>query len=372
MAYDPEKQRLPGAHLLPNPLKLPPAPISTVFLPPPCGRLLVTLTLGGATTAYALPDLARAAVPERLASYYHGSGWGSGNAPPPAHDSPERHPHPPGGAGAPGDAQDHVLLDADVPLPPPPSSSHDGEEEEDADTPQLIALRASPPCARGTRAPPKGYDEFFAFARERGCLDARAYGGIFADFAPFWGVERAASHPNGVDASGSKEGAGCFRTRVRTVAQWLAVTTDKRGMTALQIHGGKVARPDYQGTYFEGDWEATSAPALPDLTVLINGRDESCVVFDVKLLLAASYFSSYASSLSPAKSRDNEWGAGFVVFCVGFGLDTSSSAGESDRVGAGGDVSCTSPSFFPLPILLPPRPPHSHIKNRILRPHIEN
>ncbi|KAJ7480350.1 hypothetical protein B0H11DRAFT_2421163 [Mycena galericulata] len=38
------------------------------------------------------------------------------------------------------------------------------------------------------------------------------------------------------------------------------------------------------------------APALPDLTVLIDGRDEPRVVFDTKPLLAAAYSSSYAST----------------------------------------------------------------------------
>ncbi|KAJ7480373.1 glycosyl transferase family 90-domain-containing protein [Mycena galericulata] len=277
------------------------------------GGILVTLTLGGATTAYVRPDLARAAVPDRLASYYPGGGWGSGNAPPPAHDSPDRHPHPPGGAGAPGGAQGHAPLDADV---PPPSSSHSQDDGEE-DTPQLTALRASQPhtlsSARARyslqtgRAPPRGYDEFFAFAQERECLvDARAYSGVFADFAPFWALEAAshsaagsASSSNGVEA---KEGAGWFRTRVRTVAQRLAAAPDKRGMTALQIKAGKVVRPDYQGTYFDGDWETTVnkfATALPDLTVLINGRDEPRVVFDVKPLLAASYASSSSSDKPP-------------------------------------------------------------------------
>ncbi|KAJ7434890.1 glycosyl transferase family 90-domain-containing protein [Mycena galericulata] len=328
------------------------------------GGILVTLTLGGATTAFVRPDLARAAVPDRLASYYPGGGWGSGNAPPPAHDSPDRHPHPPGGAGAPGGAQGHAPLDADVPPTPPspPSSSHaqdDGEE----DTAQLSALRASQPhtlpSARARyslqtgRAPPRGYDEFFAFAQERGCLvDARAYSGVFADFAPFWALE-AASHSAAGSASGSngveaKEGSGWFRTRVRTVAQRLAAAPDKRGMTALQIHGGKVVRPDYQGTYFDGDWETTVnkfAPALPDLTVLINGRDEPRVVFDVKPLLAASYASSYSSTSSSDKPPQNLTHLTSLTDPTPFALAPPSTAAFfATRPGCGGSASSLASS----------------------------
>ncbi|KAJ7434884.1 hypothetical protein B0H11DRAFT_1938117 [Mycena galericulata] len=162
-----------------------------------------------------------------------------------------------------GSTRGHTPLDSYVPPPPPPSSSHGSE-----DTPQLTALRASQPHTLSSVraryslqtgcAPPRTYGEFFVFARERGCLvDARAYGGVFADFAPFWGVERAGAGLNGVEA---KEGSS---DKLR-----LAVTTDKRGMTALQIHCGKVVRLDYQGTYFGGDWEAT-----------VN---KSCVVLDIK------------------------------------------------------------------------------------------
>ncbi|KAJ7434887.1 hypothetical protein B0H11DRAFT_2369442 [Mycena galericulata] len=251
MAYNPEATvARPLLSLTSSPSYQPHSPRCTSCLRPPYprlsipsplpSRLLVGLTLGGATTAYVRPDLARAAVPEQLALYYHGSSWGRGNALPPAHDSPDN-----------------------------------------ADTLQLTTLRASQhtlPAARAQYSLQTGR----MLLRVRRVLRVREGAGVFVGRGEGGlGLKRSRSEGN----------AGRFCTHVRTVAQQLAAATDKRGMTALQIHGGKVVRPEYEGTYWDGDWEVTVnkfAPTLPDLTVLINGCDKPHIVFDVKPLLAAS------------------------------------------------------------------------------------
>ncbi|KAJ7461174.1 hypothetical protein FB451DRAFT_1498406 [Mycena latifolia] len=166
-----------------------------------------------------------------------------------------------------------------------------------------------------------------------------------ADFAPFWAVERALSSASPLNSTSpspntSASGSGWFHERVKAFAARLAA--DERdgrsahGMSALRIRDGRVQRATYQGSYFDGDWEATIgkvcarflrsplyflgdarlafassrlpfvlylprfyakrthtplrrtqfASALPDMTLLITGRDEPRVVFDTQPLFA--------------------------------------------------------------------------------------
>ncbi|KAJ6551005.1 hypothetical protein DFH09DRAFT_1366527 [Mycena vulgaris] len=145
-------------------------------------------------------------------------------------------------------------------------------------TPFLAAARARY-ALKTSRPPPHGFDAFYAFAREHNCL-IDAYDGVHADFVPFWQVER--------------RGPGVVS---EAVAERLK--KDPRGMTALSIRDGEVHRPDYQGTYFDGDWERTInkfAAALPPRTVLINGRDEPRVMFDALPLFRASSPAASAST----------------------------------------------------------------------------
>ncbi|KAJ6485215.1 hypothetical protein DFH09DRAFT_1106306 [Mycena vulgaris] len=112
--------------------------------------------------------------------------------------------------------------------------------------PSLAAARAHY-ALKTSRPPPRGFDAFYAFAREHNCL-VDAYDDVHADLAPFWQAERLA-------------GRGWFRRRVREVAERLK--NDPRGRTALTIRDGVVHRPNYQGTYFEEDWERTINKAGP-------------------------------------------------------------------------------------------------------------
>ncbi|KAJ7461187.1 glycosyl transferase family 90-domain-containing protein [Mycena latifolia] len=289
--------------------------------------LALTVLLG---PAVGLPELP---IPDRLAGYYRppppppfpldGDG---GNEPPPpgggAGHGAHGHPRPPPpedvGAHAPLDVPEHppppppVDSGAHAPLdvPPPsspPSSPPPSPPPADSNTtatdPAVSALLASQPATLAAararyslktgRVPPRGFDAFVAFAQERGCL-VDAYAGARADFAPFWAVERALSSASPLNSTSPSASSGWFRERVKAFAARLAA--DERdgrgahGMSALRIKDGRVQRAAYQGTYFDGDWEATIgkfAAALPDMTLLINGRDEPRVVFDTQPLFAA-------------------------------------------------------------------------------------
>ncbi|KAJ6628287.1 glycosyl transferase family 90-domain-containing protein [Mycena sp. CBHHK59/15] len=120
---------------------------------------------------------------------------------------------------------------------------------------------------RSGRPPPRNYDDWFGYAQRHRCL-VDDYAQIQRDFAPFYEIARA--HP------------AFFREMVELAAT--RMLTDSRGMTAISIKDGAVHRPEYLGTYFAGDWEGTFKkflPHLPDMDVLLNGRDEPRVVFDV-------------------------------------------------------------------------------------------
>ncbi|KAJ6574542.1 hypothetical protein B0H19DRAFT_1254232 [Mycena capillaripes] len=86
--------------------------------------------------------------------------------------------------------------------------------------------------------------------------------------------------------SGGMEGGGLFRERVKEVDQRLRYEGDSHGIAVYDILE-KAHKPVYPASDFDGDWEKTikkAAASLPPMTVLINGRGEPCVVFDMGLL----------------------------------------------------------------------------------------
>ncbi|KAJ7757200.1 glycosyl transferase family 90-domain-containing protein [Mycena maculata] len=234
-----------------------------------------------AATAFFGPPL-DIPVPKFRFGHGHEDGGYVDNPPPPPHDSgdsPGRHPRPP---------PSPAPLDAEL----PPSVNADNYT-----APALAAvaaLRAAQPALAAARArytlktgrpPPRGFDAFVAFAQERNCL-VDAYAGVHADFAPFWALER--------------QEKGWFRRRVEGLEKQLLAAP--RGMIALRVHAGAVHKPDYWGSYFDDDWRAKIgqfAAHLPDLTVVINGRDEPRVVFDVAPLLESSLDSDSTLPLDP-------------------------------------------------------------------------
>jgi hypothetical protein len=55
------------------------------------------------------------------------------------------------------------------------------------------------------RPPPKGFDAFFAYAKERGCL-VDGHAGVWRDFAPFWAVEMGVAAQRVGKSGGRLEG----------------------------------------------------------------------------------------------------------------------------------------------------------------------
>ncbi|KAJ6504032.1 hypothetical protein DFH09DRAFT_1440296 [Mycena vulgaris] len=179
-------------------------------------------------------------------------------------------------ANSPTDA--HGPLDTGLPLlattasvPPP--------EFQGADA--AVSALAAAPRVR----PPHGFEAFFAFAHARRCL-VDAYGGVYADFAPFWQAERLAP--------------GWFRARVREVAErWRS-----RSGT-----GWCTARPIKCPTLTGTERGRLISSRFPPLTVLINSRDEPRVAFDALPLFQTqpshSTFASASASASISTSNAN-------------------------------------------------------------------
>ncbi|KAJ7065465.1 glycosyl transferase family 90-domain-containing protein [Mycena amicta] len=227
-----------------------------------CGGISLVLLL---SYAY-LGPAAGLPVPEPVAQYaYRPTRPFHGNPPPPS--NPGDHPHPP-----PPPQSHKPPLDS-------PDSDVDLSHAGDSTTNFLAAsLPASVSAARARyslktgRSPPRGFDAFYDFAKTRGCL-VDAYDGLHVDFAPFWRAE--------------KRKKGWFRERVGRMAEKLK--DDSHGITVLTIRDDAVHQPKTQGGYFDGDWERTITKfvhALPPMQVIINGRDEPRVVFDVAELFS--------------------------------------------------------------------------------------
>ncbi|KAF7323672.1 CAP10 domain-containing protein [Mycena kentingensis (nom. inval.)] len=227
-----------------------------------CGgvSLVLLLSYGYLGPAAGLP------VPEHIAPYsYRPSQPFGGNAPPPSDHSFGGRPH---GRPPPPDHRPPL----DDPYFDHPDLAHAADSAKQllaSQPPTVHAARARYSLKTG-RSPPQGFDAFYEFATQRGCL-VDGYDGIYADFAPFWRAE--------------KKWKGWFRERVGQMAEKLK--GDAHGVTVLTIRNGEVQRPETQGGYFDGDWEQKLTKfihALPPMQVLINGRDEPRVVFDVSEL----------------------------------------------------------------------------------------
>jgi hypothetical protein len=94
-----------------------------------------------------------------------------------------------------------------------------------------------------SRPPPRGFDAFFAFAKERGCL-VDGYAVVWRDFAPFWRVELAVAEQREKDRPGKSggrlEGKGWFRKRVEAIekraSRFLALRSFYGGAIRLRVH----------------------------------------------------------------------------------------------------------------------------------------
>ncbi|KAJ7600402.1 glycosyl transferase family 90-domain-containing protein [Mycena floridula] len=120
------------------------------------------------------------------------------------------------------------------------------------------------------RPPPKNYDRWFKFAREKKCL-IDEYDQIHRDFAPFY--QMVNKDPQ------------FFAKRMELAAE--IVRKEGIGMKTAQIRNGRYSETDSQGTSYNNDWRVTMgrfSHILPDMNFILNGRDEPRVLFDYRKL----------------------------------------------------------------------------------------
>ncbi|KAJ7286539.1 glycosyl transferase family 90-domain-containing protein [Mycena rebaudengoi] len=118
------------------------------------------------------------------------------------------------------------------------------------------------------RSPPPHYEKWFNFAKEKLCL-IDDYDQIYRDFEPFY--QLAEDDP-------------LFFQRMIDIASDM-MKYDPKEMATIVIKDGAVQMPDRQSTAYWDTWPITFtkfSEYLPDMTFLINGRDEPRVVFNYR------------------------------------------------------------------------------------------
>ncbi|KAF7306227.1 CAP10 domain-containing protein [Mycena indigotica] len=117
------------------------------------------------------------------------------------------------------------------------------------------------------RQPPRNYDRWFQFAQEHKCL-IDDYDQIHRDFKPFYQL--------------AEDDPAFFQRMIDAAA---VMNGDNRGLGRWHIQNGNVEETSGTSVAYSYYWQVTLgkfAHILPDLTVVINARDQPRVVFDVR------------------------------------------------------------------------------------------
>ncbi|KAJ7573683.1 glycosyl transferase family 90-domain-containing protein [Mycena floridula] len=162
------------------------------------------------------------------------------------------------------------------PGPPDPPHTFEMDPETYAQWSLDALLRRQPTTLAGAsarytlktgRPPPRNYDQWFNFARDRSCL-IDEYDQIHRDFEPFY--QLAEKDPK-------------FFKRMIEAATKQARGPGIRMMKSAQVRGGTFKETDETYAAYNGDWERTFGKFvkfLPDMDVLLNGHDEPRVLFN--------------------------------------------------------------------------------------------
>ncbi|KAJ7158012.1 glycosyl transferase family 90-domain-containing protein [Mycena crocata] len=124
---------------------------------------------------------------------------------------------------------------------------------------------------RNNRAPPPMYDQWYRFARGHSCL-IDAYEQISRDFEPFYQIAQQ-------DPTYFKKMVEKASLKARSVQK------DGGGMKTGTFRHRKFTFTDGQGTLYTDDWPRTFArfsSFMPNMNVVLNGRDEPRVIFNYR------------------------------------------------------------------------------------------
>ncbi|KAJ6579675.1 glycosyl transferase family 90-domain-containing protein [Mycena vulgaris] len=152
-----------------------------------------------------------------------------------------------------------------LPPPPPRTAIEALYARQSASLEQAVARYT----LKNDRPPPRGYDQWYRFAKSRGCL-IDEYDQIQRDFEPFYQL--------------AKDDPAFFKRMVDRGTQ-MAIAEDM-GMKTFKVENGKVAMTDDRGSSYNGGWMEmlqSMKTILPDMNIIINHRDEPRVAFDASI-----------------------------------------------------------------------------------------
>ncbi|KAJ7762319.1 glycosyl transferase family 90-domain-containing protein [Mycena maculata] len=122
---------------------------------------------------------------------------------------------------------------------------------------------------RNNRPPPPMYNEWYTFAQNHSCL-IDEYDQVSRDFEPFYQL--------------AQDDPAYFKKMVDLGS--VKVKKDGNGMTTGVFANGEFFFTDEQSTLYTGDWPRTFgrfAHFMPNMSIILNGRDEPRVIFNYRL-----------------------------------------------------------------------------------------
>ncbi|KAJ7585673.1 glycosyl transferase family 90-domain-containing protein [Mycena floridula] len=151
---------------------------------------------------------------------------------------------------------------------------------------QTLAQAASRYRMKTNRAPPKNYDKWFKYAKDHSCL-VDEYDQVWEDFEPFYQMEKTFRQKQKQTKirrmEKRDEERGFFAQRVDAVTKMIQ-NSSPIGMLSSKVEGGIYAETDDKhGASFNPEWKKTIerfAGLLPDLNIILNGRDEPRILFN--------------------------------------------------------------------------------------------
>ncbi|KAJ7194673.1 glycosyl transferase family 90-domain-containing protein [Mycena pura] len=131
-----------------------------------------------------------------------------------------------------------------------------------------LAMAQARYALRNSRPPPPAYDKWYDFARGNSCL-IDEYDQISRDFEPFYQL--------------AQDDPVFFKKMIELGSE--NVKKDGKGMTTGAFAGGRFSLTDNQSTLYTSEWPRTFerfSNWMPDMNVILNGRDEPRILFNYR------------------------------------------------------------------------------------------
>ncbi|KAJ7259772.1 glycosyl transferase family 90-domain-containing protein [Mycena rebaudengoi] len=121
------------------------------------------------------------------------------------------------------------------------------------------------------RPPPRGFDKWFDFAKQKSCL-IDDYDQIHRDFEPFYQL--------------AQDDPLWFQQRLDVILD-MVKNSNPRGISKMVVENGILQIPNKRPSWFWNSWPNTFrrfTASVPNMTFVVNGQDEPRVVFNYREL----------------------------------------------------------------------------------------